>query len=107
MYEEHIPVAIDDTYSMRPSNDANWDSHVDLNTLGVVNLDATIVPDVISLQAFDDREPVVRVLPGEFPNTVRVLVPDVAASPVGFQDVLIENLSNTPDYHARLVAAQD
>ena len=57
---------------------------------------------MFGLRAFDQREPVVRVLPGDFSNTVRVLVPDAR-----FHDVLIENLSNAPDYHARLVSTQD
>ena len=64
MYEEWlIPVAFDITYCMRPSNDADRDSKVDLTTLGVVNLDTSIVPDVFGLHAFDNREPIVRVRP--------------------------------------------
>ena len=46
-------------------------------------------------------------LPGCFVNTVRVLVPDDCADPVGFHDVLVENLSDTPDYHVRPVSAWD
>ena len=46
-------------------------------------------------------------LPGNFSNTVRVLVPDATATPVGFHDIMIENLSNTPDRHARLLSARD
>ena len=67
--------AFDDTYCMRSSNDTYRDSVVDLTTLGVVDLDTSIVPDVFGLQAFDSWEPVVRVLPGDFPNT---------ATPIGF-----------------------
>ena len=84
---------------MRPSNDVDRDSNVDLTTLGVVTLDTTIVPDVFGLHAFDNRELVIWVLPGEFSNSVRVLVPD--ATLVGFHNVLVENLSNTPAYHAK------
>ena len=65
------------------------------------------MPDMFALRAFDQRELAVRVLPGDFSNTVRVLVPDATATPVGFHYVLIENMSNTPDYHARLVSARD
>ena len=103
MYEWLILFASDDNYCMRPSNDVDRDSKVDLATLGVVTLDTMIVPDVFGLHAFDNREPVVRVLPGEFSNTVRVYVPDAAAAPVELHDVLVENLSNTPDYHVKLV----
>ena len=77
------------TYCMRPSNDVDRDSKVDLTTLGVVTLDTTIVPDVFCLHAFDNRDPVVRVLVGAFSNMVRVLVPDAAATPVGFHDILV------------------
>ena len=44
MYEEWLtPLAFDDRYCMRPSNDVNQDSNVDLITLGVVTLDTMIV----------------------------------------------------------------
>ena len=55
---------------------------MDSTTLGVT-LDTTMVPDVFGLHAFDSRAPVVRVLLGAFSNTVRVLVPDASAAPVG------------------------
>ena len=32
---------------------------------------------------------------------------DVNASPVWFHDVLVDNLSNTPDYHVQPVSARD
>ena len=71
MYVEWlIPLTFDHRYCMRPSNDVNRDSDVDLTTLGVVTLDTTIVPDVFGLHAFDNRAPVVQVLPGKFSNTV-------------------------------------
>ena len=44
---------------------------------------------------------------GWFLEHVRVLVPDATPTPVGFHDVMIENLSNTTDYRARLVSARD
>ena len=78
-----------------------------LDMLGVVDLDMSIMPDVFGRGTFNHREPVARVLPGDFSNKVRLLVPDATATPVGFHDVMIENLLNTPDYHARLVSARD
>ena len=101
-----IPVAFDDTYCIQPSNDTHRDLKVDLATLRVVDLDTSIVPDVFGLHAFDNWKPVVQVLAANFSNTVRVLVPYATATLVGFHDVLIENLSNTPDYHARLLSAR-
>ena len=93
--------AFDDTYGMQSSNDTHVDSKVGLDTLGVVDL------DVFGLRAFDFREPVVWVLPGDFSNMVRVLVPDATATLVGFHDVMIENISSTPDYRTRMVSTRD
>ena len=39
-------------------------TYVDLNSPGVVVLDTTVVPDVISLHAFNEEVALVRVLPG-------------------------------------------
>ena len=69
-----MPPAFDDTYCMRPSNDTSADSPVDLDTLGVVDLDTSIMPDVFGLRALDRREPVVWVLSGDLSNTIRVFV---------------------------------
>ena len=80
---------------------------MDLTSPGVVVLDTTVVPDVVDLPAFDDRAPVVRVLPGDFGNTVQVLVPDIRAEPRGFHDLLIENLSGTKACHVRPASAGD
>ena len=95
-----MKAVFDDAFCMRPYNDINQDTRVDLTTLGVVDLDTYIMLNVFGLRAFDSREPVVRVLPGEFGNTVRMLVPDSTAMPIGFHDVMLENLSNTPNHHA-------
>ena len=100
-----ISMAYDDQHCILPSNDVSRDSKVDLTSPGVVTLDTTVVPDVFGLHTFDNRALVVQVLPGEFSNTVQVLVPDVNAAAVGFHDVLVENLSNTPDYHVKPVSA--
>ena len=80
---------------MNPSNDVSRDSNVDLTSPGAVTLDTTVVPDVFGLHTFDNRAPVVQVLPGDYSNMVRVLVPDGNAK-LEFHDILVENLSNTP-----------
>ena len=88
--------AADDQYCMRTSWDPSVDDKcVDLTSPVVVVLDTTVVPDVMGLCTFDVQAPVVRVLPGDFGNTVRVLVPDDRSEPRGFHDLLIENLSGT------------
>ena len=50
------------------------------------------VDDYAHDSCLDAREPVVRVLPGHFGNMVRVLVPDAAASPMEFHDIILEDL---------------
>ena len=58
--------------------------------------------------AFDDKAAIVRVLHGNFPNIVRVLVPsDRAQRSCGFQDLLIEDLSSTEARHVRPASAVD
>ena len=57
----------------------------------------TFVDDYAHDSSLDAREPVVRVLPGHFGNMVRVLVPDAAASPMEFHDIILEDLVGTPD----------
>ena len=46
-----------------------------------MDLDTSIMPDVFGLRVFDRSELVVRVLPGDFSNTIRMLA---------FHDILIE-----------------
>ena len=80
-------------FCMRPSHDIDQDTLENLTTLGVVDLDI-----------FDSRKLVVRVLPGEFVNTIRMLVPDATAMPIGFHDVMMENLITMPDrYRQRIL----
>ena len=56
MYEEWlILLALYDRYCMRPLNEVNRESNVNLAMLGVVTLDTTIVPDVFVLHVFDNR----------------------------------------------------
>ena len=102
-----LSVAADTYRCMQPSNDLNQARIVDFTTLGVVNLDTSMMPDVFGLRAFDSREPVVRVLSGDFQNLVRVLVPEETAVPMGFHDIIIEDLSGTPDYSARWIVHGD
>ena len=64
-----------------PSGDVRNSQLADLTSSGVVVLDTTIVPDVVGLHAYDDKAALVRVLPGNFPNIVRTLVPDDRAAP--------------------------
>ena len=97
-YEGPLKTYVDDYRCMRSSNDFKLDKLVDLSSLGVVDLSTSIVPDVFGLRAFDSQEPV---LPGDFSNSVCVLVPDAAATPMNFHDILLDDLSSTLDSWAR------
>ena len=83
----------------------SWDppkTFVDLTSPGVAVLDTTVGPDVIGLHAFDDEAALVRMLPRDIPNIVRVLVPDDRAEPRGFHDLLLEDLSSMEACHVRV-----
>ena len=77
---------------MRKSNDPNGSETTNLCSLGVVDLDLTVCPDVFGLRAFDEKMPVTRMLPGSSPCDVRLLIPDAKIGQDGFHDVVIENL---------------
>ena len=62
---------------------------------------------MFGLRAFDSREPVVWMLLGDFQNLVRVLVPDATAGPMGFNDIILEDLTGTPYYRARRIVFSD
>ena len=94
---------VDDHYSMRPSNDSDRSGPIGLSSLGVVDLDTSIVPDVFGLRAFDSGEPISLMLPGQFPNELRVLMPDAGAAPVAFHDIIITDLGATPEWRTRRI----
>ena len=91
---------MDDYHCMLTSNDNDLSEPMGLSSLGVVDLDTSIIPYVFGLWEFDP-------LPGgqiptyfsdaagtvsEYP---RVLVLDAAASPVNFHDIVLEDLRAT------------
>ena len=65
-----------------------------LDSLEVVVLDTSVVPDVLGLWArYPEAEPT-RVLPGRAQNSVlRVLVPDAKATPQGFHDITLVDIT--------------
>ena len=95
----------DNHYSMRLSNDVDHSDPVGLSSLGVVELDLAIVPDVFGLRAFDSAKPITRMLPGQFPNELRVLIPDLGIAPEGFHD--ISDLSATPAWRTSRLSPGD
>ena len=74
-------------------------------SLGVMDLDLSISPDVFGLRAFDNEKPVTRMLPGSSPCELRLLmIPDDKLGKDGFHDVIIENLSGTPTWRSSHVS---
>ena len=68
-------------------------SYVNLLSPGVVELDTSVVPDVLGLRALYENAEPSRVLPVWAQNSVRVLVPEARATPMGFHDVTLVDLT--------------
>ena len=66
------PTYMDNYHSMHVSHDADTSDPKDLCSLGVVDLDLSLSPDVFSLWAFDISKPLTRMLPGSFPCELRL-----------------------------------
>ena len=90
---------VDDYNSMISSNDNEWADPVGLSSLGVV--------DVFGLRAFDSREPISWMLPGQFPNELCVLIPDAGATTVAFHDIFMSDLCMTAEWRARRIVPSD
>ena len=91
---------------MRRSHDENGSIQMNMYSLGVMNLDLSISPDVFGLRAFDDTKPVTRMLPGSSPCELRLMLPDDKLGNDEFHDVIIENLSGTPTWRSSYVFRQ-
>ena len=102
-YGEMVQKYVDDYHCMRTSNDDDRAEPVGLSSLGVVDLNTSIVPDVFGLRAFASREPISRMLPGQFPNELRVLILDAAATPVDFHDIIMSDLHATSAWRAHRI----
>ena len=97
----------DQANSMWRSHDENGSIQMNMYSLGVMDLDLSISPDVFGLRAFDAEQPVTRMLPGSSPCELRLMLPDDKLGIDGFHDVLIENLSATPTWRSSHVAPAD
>ena len=69
---------------MRESNDPSDSEVTNLCSLGVVDLDVSLCPDVFGLKAFDEKMPITRMLPGSSPCELRLLLPDNNIGKEGF-----------------------
>ena len=77
---------------MRKSHDADSSEPQGLSSLGVLDLDLSITPDVFGIRAFDGAKPLTCMLMGQSPNELRLLVPEMDIAPPVFHDILIEDL---------------
>ena len=92
---------------MRESNDPNSSEVTNLCSLGVVDLDLSLCPDVFGLNAFDENMPITRMLPGSSPCELRLLLPDTNIGKDGFHDVVVENLIGSSTWRSRHVSPSD
>ena len=77
---------------------------MNMYSLGVMDLDLSIWPDVFGLRVFDEIKPVTRILPGSSPCELRLMLPDDKLGKDGFHDVMIENLSGTLTWRSSYVS---
>ena len=89
---------------MGRSHDENGSIQMNMYSLGVMDLDLFISPDVFGLRAFDNEKPVTRMLPRSSPCELRLMIPDGKLGKDGFHDVIIENLSGTPKWRSSHVS---
>ena len=89
---------------MKQCHDENGSIQMNMYSLGVMDLDLSISPDVFGLWAFDDTKPVTRMMPGSSPRELRLMLPDDKLGNDGFHDVIIENLSGTPTWQSSYVS---
>ena len=69
-YGSPVRTYVTNQYSMRVSNDVDHSDPQILSSLGVVDLDLSITPDVFGLRAFDIAKPFICMMPGQFPNEI-------------------------------------
>ena len=92
---------------MKRSHDENGSIQLNMCSLGVMDLDLSISPDVFGLRSFDATKPVTRMLPGSSPCELRLMLPDDRLDNDGFHDIIIENLSGTPTWRSSHVSLAD
>ena len=89
------------------SHDENGSLQMNMYSLGVMDLDLSISPDVFGLRAFDSDKPVSRMLPGSTPCQLRLMLPDAKLGIDETHDVIIENLSTSPTWRSSHVFPAD
>ena len=75
---------------MRKSNDENDKEQTVLDSLGVLDLDLSLVRIGFALKAFDEEKPITRILPGSGPCDFTATSSRCGLGDTGFHDVVIE-----------------
>ena len=92
---------------MRDSHDHGGKEPINLCSLGVIDLDQSVCPDIFGLKAFSKGLPITRMLPGSSPCELQLLLPDSTLGKEGFHDVIIENLVVSSTWRSRHVSPSD
>ena len=92
---------------MRQSHDASRTLQMNMDSLGVMDLDLSISPDVFGLRAFDKDSPIARMLPGSTPCELRLMLPDAKLGIDGFHDIIIEILTASPTWRSFHISPAD
>ena len=95
------------SHRMRVSNDQDGSEATTLCSLGVVDLDLSLSPDVFGLKLLTIASRSQNFLPGSIPSELRLLLPDSKIGTDGFHDVIIENLSASTMWCSRHVSSSD
>ena len=90
-YDSPVRTYVNNQYSMRGSLDVGRSDPKCLSSLGVVDLDLSLTPDVFGLRAFDVDNLLTHMMPGQFSNELRLMIPDLGIAPEGFHDIVIED----------------
>ena len=102
-----ISVYREQAKQMRRSHDASGSLQMNMNSLGVMDLDLSISPDVFGIRAFDTDSPIARMLPGSTPCELRLMQPDAKLGIDGFHDIIIDNLTASPPWRSSHISQGD
>ena len=81
---------------MLRSHDTSGSLPMNMDSLGVMDLDLSISSDLFGLLAFDKDNPIAMMLPGSTPCELRLMLPNAKSGIDGFHDIIIDNLATSP-----------
>ena len=93
--------------TMPRSHDAHGSISMDMNSLGVMDMDLSLLPDAFGLRVFDHEKPITRMQPGSTPCELRLMLPDSMLGTDGFHDVIIDNLAASPSWRSSHISPAD